>query len=95
MAIPKSNPPIARVTAKGQITIPKPVRHALDLEEGDRVVFVEEDGKMVLKKAALIAFEDFANSISQEAQEKGITEEDLLTDLERVRKEMWDERNRK
>ncbi|MFC4076214.1 AbrB/MazE/SpoVT family DNA-binding domain-containing protein [Salinithrix halophila] len=39
-----------RVTAKGQITIPKSVRQQLDLEEGDRVVFVEEDGKMVVKK---------------------------------------------
>ena len=33
--------PTAVVTTKGQITIPKPVRHGLGLEAGDRIEFVE------------------------------------------------------
>ena len=33
---------IATVTSKGQITIPSRVRHALGLETGDRVEFVEQ-----------------------------------------------------
>jgi glycerol-3-phosphate O-acyltransferase len=49
---------------------------------------------MVVKKTALMAFEEFANAISQEAEEKGITEKELLDDLKKVRKEIWDERNR-
>ena len=32
----------ATVTSKGQITIPSQVRHALGLEAGDRVEFVEQ-----------------------------------------------------
>lgn len=94
MGLRISKPKVARITSKGQITIPKPVREQLKLEEGDRVVFVEEDGKMVVKKAALVAFEDFADSISEEAKEKGITEEEVLEELEKVRQEMWNERNR-
>ena len=40
----------ARMTSKGQITVPKAVREALDLREGDRVVFrVERDRAIVAK----------------------------------------------
>ncbi|RUQ25844.1 AbrB/MazE/SpoVT family DNA-binding domain-containing protein [Peribacillus cavernae] len=89
-------PKSARLTSKGQITIPKSVRQALDLNEGDRVIFVEEeDGKMVVKKGALVVFDEFANSISQDAKEKGITEKELLDDLKQVRKDLWNERTKK
>ena len=37
--------PIATLTSKGQITIPKAIREALELKTGDRVAFhVREDG---------------------------------------------------
>ena len=32
----------ARITSKGQITLPKAVRHALGLKPGDKVVFEQE-----------------------------------------------------
>ena len=36
------------VTSQGQITIPKAVRQALGLDVGARVVFVLEDGRVLL-----------------------------------------------
>jgi AbrB family looped-hinge helix DNA binding protein len=37
--------PTATVTSKGQITIPKEIRAALELEDGDRVAFrLRDDG---------------------------------------------------
>lgn len=42
----------ARVTSKGQITIPKRVRQALDLQEGDEVVFRVEGSRAVLARTA-------------------------------------------
>lgn len=36
--------PQAKVTSKGQITLPKLVRDALGLATGDRVAFVEDAG---------------------------------------------------
>jgi AbrB family looped-hinge helix DNA binding protein len=42
--------PTATLTSKGQITLPKKVREALDLEPGDQVDFVvQADGAVTLK----------------------------------------------
>ena len=38
----------ARITSKGQITIPKPVREALNLGEGDQVVFRVIEGERAI-----------------------------------------------
>ena len=49
----------AKVTFKGQITIPKAVREALDIQAGDSVTFrLEENHAVVkpLKKKALLDF---------------------------------------
>lgn len=38
----------ATVTAKGQITIPKDIRQALDLQQGDMVTFILEGERAIL-----------------------------------------------
>lgn len=42
----------ARVTSKGQVTIPKKVREELGLRDGDRVLFRVVDGRAVLARTA-------------------------------------------
>ena len=85
---------VSRVTSKGQITIPKAVRERLNLTEGSKVAFIEKDGNIVITKSSVVALRDFFDSMSTEAQAKGITEEELLNDLDQVREEMWNERKR-
>ena len=41
----------AKITSKGQITLPKKVRDILHLREGGMVVFEQEDDKIVIKSA--------------------------------------------
>jgi AbrB family looped-hinge helix DNA binding protein len=41
----------ATVTSKGHITLPKEVRRQLNLQEGDRVEFVNEGARMVIGRA--------------------------------------------
>ncbi len=40
----------AKLTSKGQLTIPKAVRDALGLEEGDEVIFRVEGNRAVLAR---------------------------------------------
>ena len=40
----------ARVTSKGQVTVPKAVRDALGISEGDEVVFRVEGNRAVLAR---------------------------------------------
>jgi len=44
-----------KVGSKGLMTLPKEVRDALGIEEGDRVLLkMEPDGKVVLEKALIV-----------------------------------------
>ena len=40
----------ARVTSKGQVTVPKAVRDALGIKEGDEVIFRVENNRAVLAR---------------------------------------------
>jgi antitoxin PrlF len=44
-------PPSSTISSKGQVTVPIEVRHRLGLKAGDRVDFVYEDGRTVLRPA--------------------------------------------
>jgi antitoxin PrlF len=40
----------SRVSEKGQVTVPKPLRDRLDIRPGDELDFSEEDGRLVALK---------------------------------------------
>lgn len=39
---------LARMTSKGQLTIPVSIRRKIGLDTGDQVIFYEKDGKMII-----------------------------------------------
>ena len=41
---------VARITSRGRVTIPKSIREAADLHEGDAIAFVIEGDRLVLSK---------------------------------------------
>jgi len=43
---------IGSITTKGQVTIPKEIREALGLMEGDKVVFMLEGERVVVRKVS-------------------------------------------
>ncbi len=60
----------AKLTTKGQITLPKAVRDALDLSTGDRVLFRVEDRTAVLAKTP--DFLELAGSVETPAHKRGV-----------------------
>ncbi len=49
----------AKITFKGQVTIPKEVRNALGIEEGDSVIFMVEKDQAILKPLKKKSLKDF------------------------------------
>ncbi|MBS3099278.1 AbrB/MazE/SpoVT family DNA-binding domain-containing protein [Candidatus Pacearchaeota archaeon] len=50
----------ARITSKGQITIPKGVRQALGLKEGKEVIFIIEGGGAIMRPKTKNPLEELA-----------------------------------
>lgn len=85
---------LARISSKGQITIPIEVRKKLNLKEGDKVLFIEEDGKVVISNASYMAFKEMQQAMQGEAEKLGLSsEEDIDKLIKEVRKEMWEEKH--
>ena len=42
---------VATVTSKFQVTLTKPVREFLKIKEGDRIIFIQKDSEVVIRKA--------------------------------------------
>lgn len=66
----------AKVSSKGQVTVPKPVRDALGIREGDEIVFRVEGSRAVLARTP--SFLDLAGSISVPAARRNVAWDDVL-----------------
>jgi len=66
----------AKVTSKGQVTLPKAVREALGIESGDEVVFRVEGDRAVLVRTP--DFLELAGSVSVPAAKRNVAWDDVL-----------------
>ena len=85
---------VARLSMKGQITIPADIRKKLGLKEGDKVVFLEVGENIVLKNSNRIAFEHFQRDMNGAAEQAGWnSEQDVVDTVRQVRQKMWEDQN--
>lgn len=66
----------ATVTSKGQVTIPKPVRDALGIKDGDEVIFRVEGDRAVIARTA--DFLELAGTIRVPAAKRNVAWDDVI-----------------
>ncbi|KAB2953728.1 AbrB/MazE/SpoVT family DNA-binding domain-containing protein [Heliorestis acidaminivorans] len=87
---------IAKVMAKGQVTIPMSVRKKLNLKEGDKVAFIEKDGVILIANSTMMALLQVQDAFEGEAKRLGLeSEEDVVALVKEVRREMCEEKQDK
>ena len=79
---------LAKITSKGQITIPVAIRRLLGVQEGDKILFVEEGEKVVIMNASANALRKAQQAFEGAAEEVGIrNEQDIVDMVKEVRAE--------
>lgn len=80
---------VAKISSKGQITIPVSVRNKLKLKAGDKIVIFEENGRFYLENSAMMAFKRVEEAFAGEAIKAGFeSEEDMQDYMREIRKEV-------
>ncbi|SDN13356.1 AbrB/MazE/SpoVT family DNA-binding domain-containing protein [Acetanaerobacterium elongatum] len=83
---------LAKITTRGQITIPAEIRKKLGVRDGDKVIFLEENGRIIIDNAAMISLRSAQNAFAGEAERLGLkTEQDVVNLVKDVRREIWEE----
>ena len=79
---------VAKLTSKGQITLPREVRASLKVKNGDKIVFVKNEYGFTVANASLMALSKLQDSMDGEAEKMNIaTEEDILAIIKEHRRD--------
>lgn len=73
----------ARVSSKGQVTIPRAVREALAIDEGDELIFRVEGHRAIISRSKDLI--ELAGSVSVPAAKRGTPWDQVLRETRRMR----------
>ena len=78
---------VAKLTSKGQITLPKEVRQELKIKNGDKVVFIKSAEGFTVANASLVALKKLQDGMAGEADKAGLfTEDDVVAMIKEYRR---------
>lgn len=81
---------LAKVTSKGQITIPIDIRRKLGVKEGDKILFLEDRGRIFVMNSSMEALRSAQAAFAGEAERLGLRDEQDVADLiSELRKERY------
>lgn len=79
---------LAKVTSKGQVTIPVEIRKKLGLKNGDKVLFLEEEGRVYIMNSSMNAFREAQKAFFGAADRLGLKDDDdVMAMIKELRKE--------
>lgn len=78
---------LAKVTSKGQVTVPIEIRQKLNINDGNKILFYENDlGQVIIENANVSAFHNIKKAMEGEAEKAGIyTDDDVLKFVKDIR----------
>lgn len=83
-----SNMDLAKVTSKGQVTIPIEIRKKLGIKNGDKVLFVEEGGRIYVMNSSMDALREAQAAFAGEAERLGLkNDDDVMAMIKEMRQE--------
>ena len=72
---------LAKVTTKGQITIPKSIRDMLNIKDGSKIIFIQRGNDIIIKNSAMIALEKIQDAFDGEAERLGLEDEEDVAEM--------------
>lgn len=71
----------AKVMAKGQITLPKDIREALGVQNGDRVTLIRKDDQVIMMNSAVYAMKMLQTAMGGEADKSELRSDDDVVEM--------------
>ena len=79
---------LAKVTSKRQVTIPVEIRRKLGIKNGDKVLFIEESGRVYMMNSSMDALREAQRAFAGEAERVGIKDDDdVMAMIKELREE--------
>lgn len=79
---------LAKVTSKGQVTIPIEIRKKLGIKNGDKVLFMEDSGRIYMMNSSMDALREAQRAFAGEAEKAGLkNDDDVMAMIKELREE--------
>ncbi len=72
---------LAKVSANGQVTVPVDIRRKLRLKEGDKLLFIERDGEIIINNASSTAIVRAQDAFAGAARDFGVANDEDVQGL--------------
>ena len=72
---------LAKVTSKGQVTIPVEIRKKLGIKNGDKVLFIEDAGRIYMMNSSMEALREAQIAFKGEAVRLGLKNDDDVMEM--------------
>ena len=72
---------LAKVTSKGQVTIPVGIRKKLGIKNGDKVLFIEDAGRIYMMNSSMEALREAQMAFKGEAERLGLKNDDDVMEM--------------